>query len=121
MLMASIWGRFDVLATLRRSGEPYQLTPTDLFKSAMLSSGAMTNRLNKLEEAGLIEQLPDPNDQWGTIVSLTEQGLQVVDRAVSDHVENEHHLLSAYTESDIEELTRLLRKLLVYFEVPNDT
>jgi len=63
MLMASIWGRFDVLATLRRSGEPYQLTPTDLFKSAMLSSGAMTNRLNKLEEAGLIEQLPDPNDQ----------------------------------------------------------
>lgn len=109
-------GEFDVLATLRRSGEPYQLTPTVLFKSAMLSSGAMTNRLNKLEEAGLIERLPDPHDRRGTIVSLTEQGMQLVDRAVTDHVENEHNLLAAYSEADIEDLTNLLRKLLLHFE-----
>lgn len=109
-------GEFDVLATLRRSGEPYQLTPTELFKSVMLTSGAMTNRLNRLEEAGLITRTADPNDRRGSIVTLTPSGLDLVDRAIEDHVANEHKLIAAYTAEELATLVRLLRKLLVSFE-----
>ena len=109
-------GEFDVLATLRRSGEPYQLTPTLLFKSVMLTSGAMTNRLNRLENRGLIIRSADPDDRRGTIVSLTPLGLELIDSAIEDHVLNEHKLLKPYTALELTELAPLLRKLLIYFE-----
>ncbi len=109
-------GEFDVLATLRRAGEPHQLTPTALFKSAMLSSGAMTNRLNRLEERGLITRSPDPNDMRGTIVSLSPAGLDLVNTVVTEHVANEHRVLSALTDAESAALARLLRKLLISFE-----
>ena len=67
-------GEFDVLAALRRSGHPYQLTPTQLFNSLMLSSGAMTNRLDRLEDEGLIKRAPNPKDRRGILVTLTGQG-----------------------------------------------
>lgn len=109
-------GEFDVLATLRRSGQPYQLTPTELFNSLMLSSGAMTNRLDRLEDAGLIRRNPNPNDRRGILVTLTEQGIELMNRAYPAHIMNEEQILSSLTMADREALTDLLRKLLLSFE-----
>lgn len=105
-------GWFDVLATLRRSGEPYELPPTQLLESAMLSSGGMTKRLDRLVEAGLIERRPDPDDRRGVRVRLTREGLHTVNRAVESHVTREDELLAPLTPREREQLDRLLRKLL---------
>lgn len=105
-------GEFDVLATLRRSGAPYALTPTQLFGTLMVSSGGMTNRLDRLERAGLIVRTPNPEDRRGTLVSLTDKGLEMMDRLVPLHVENEARLLSALSRDEQETLGRLLGKLL---------
>src|SRR5437763_1623513 len=72
-------GWFDVLAALRRAGPPYQLNPTALRESTMLSSGGMTKRLDRLTEAGLIERRPDPGDRRGTLVRLTRRGRAAID------------------------------------------
>ncbi|WP_055075552.1 MarR family winged helix-turn-helix transcriptional regulator [Pseudanabaena sp. 'Roaring Creek'] len=109
-------GEFDVLATLRRSGEPYQLTPTELFNTQMVSSGTMTHRIDGLERAGLVRRIPDPSDRRGTIVQLTNDGFAVIERAVEAHVTNEHCLLIVLEESEREALSQLLRKLLIAFE-----
>lgn len=111
-------GEFDVLATLRRSGEPYRLNPSDLSLALMVSSGGMTNRLDRLERASLVERRPDPGDRRGTQVGLTEEGRRVVDAMVAEHIANEHRLLSALSETEREELTTLLRKLLLSMESP---
>jgi DNA-binding MarR family transcriptional regulator len=108
-------GEFDVLATLRRNGAPYQLTPTALFSSMMLSSGAMTNRLDRLEKAGYIERKPDPNDRRGTLVTLTNQGLELIDLAVAAHIAHEQQLLASLTSDEQKLLADLLRKLLLSF------
>ena len=108
-------GEFDVLATLRRHGAPYQLTPTALFSSLMLSSGAMTNRLDRLEKAGYIERQPDPNDRRGTLVTLTKQGLEVIEGVVGAHIAHEQQLLAALTSAERRVLAELLRKLLLSF------
>ncbi|SDL82603.1 DNA-binding transcriptional regulator, MarR family [Franzmannia pantelleriensis] len=105
-------GEFDVLATLRRSGTPYALTPTQLFEALMVSSGGMTNRLDRLERGGLIVRTPNPEDRRGTLVSMTEQGLALIDRLVPLHVENEARMLSALSREEQETLGRLLGKLL---------
>ena len=105
-------GWFDVLATLRRAGKPYELTPTQLLETAMLSSGGMTKRLDRLVEAGLIERGPDPDDRRGVRVRLTRHGLQTVDQAVKAHVAREDELLAPLTPREREQLDRLLRKLL---------
>ena len=109
-------GEFDVLATLRRSGEPYSLTPTELFRSMMLSSAAMTNRIDRLEGRGLVERSPDPNDRRGVRITLTGEGLELVNRAVEAHVEGERRLLGSLSGEEREELAGLLRKLLVSLE-----
>ena len=109
-------GEFDVLATLRRAGEPYRLTPTELSKSLMVSSGGMTNRLDRLERAGFITRLPDPSDRRGTLVCLTDEGRRLVDEVVAAHVENEHHLLDSLAPSERKTLADLLRKLLLSLE-----
>lgn len=109
-------GEFDVLATLRRFGAPYSLTPTELFRSMMLSSAAMTNRLDRLEQRGLVERSPDPSDRRGVRITLTEEGLDLVNKAVEAHVEGEHSLLGALDEEERERLACLLRKLLVSME-----
>ncbi len=108
-------GDFDVLATLRRNGAPYQLTPTALFSSLMLSSGAMTNRLDRLEKAGFIERRPDPSDRRGVLVTLTGRGLAVIDEAVAAHVAHERQMLAALTPDEQQALADLLRRLLVSF------
>src|SRR5882757_1960758 len=105
-------GEFDVLATLRRSGEPYMLSPTRLYEAAMISSGGMTNRLDRLESAGLIERRPDPNDRRGKLIALTAAGRHVIDETITRHVANEERLLSVLTAAEQEKLNALLRKLI---------
>ena len=105
-------GEFDVLATLRRSGEPYMLSPTRLYEAAMISSGGMTNRLDRLERAGLVERRPDPNDRRGKLIALTTAGKRVIDETIGRHVANEERLLSVLTPAEQEKLNTLLRKLI---------
>ncbi|TIV64266.1 MAG: MarR family transcriptional regulator, partial [Mesorhizobium sp.] len=90
-------GEFDVLATLRRSGAPYALTPTELYEATMVTSGAMTARLDRLEKAGLIRRAPHPSDRRGVVVELTAKGLALVDEALAAHVDNEHQILAGLT------------------------
>jgi DNA-binding MarR family transcriptional regulator len=112
-LARSSW---DVLASLRRVGEPYELSPTDLYVGLMRSSGAMTNRLRRLEHAGLIERVPDPADGRGLLVRLTPTGLRLIDQIAQQHMENERRLLSQLTGPEQETLESLLRRLLSSFE-----
>jgi DNA-binding MarR family transcriptional regulator len=109
-------GEFDVLATLRRSGKPYQLSPTELYNSMMVSSGTMTNRIDGLEKAELVKRMPDPNDRRGTLIQLTEKGFALIEKTVEAHVKNEHRILEALKEPELEALTILMRKLLVSLE-----
>ena len=106
------FGEYLVLAALRRAGKPYRMNPTSLFNSVILSSGAMTNRLDRLEAMGLVERQPDPADRRGRLVALTERGGELVDAAVVDHLENEHRLLGALDSEERAQLAELLRKLL---------
>jgi DNA-binding MarR family transcriptional regulator len=107
------FGEYLVLAALRRGGPPYRMNPTALFNSVILSSGAMTNRLDRLEELGLVERLLDPTDRRGRLVGLTDRGRHLVDTAVVDHLENEERLLGSLDEHERGELAALLRKLLL--------
>lgn len=109
-------GEFDVLATLRRSGHPYQLSPTDLFNALMISSGTITHRIDRLEQAELVKRIPDPSDRRGTLIVLTDKGLSLIEQAVEAHVANAHHILKVLEESECKSLTLLLRKLLISFE-----
>jgi DNA-binding MarR family transcriptional regulator len=109
-------GEFDVLATLRRAGQPYRLSPTELFNAMMVSSGTMTHRIDGLEQAGLVKRIPDPGDRRGTLIELTDQGLSLSEPAVEAHVANAHRMLSALEESERTALAQLLRKLLISFE-----
>ncbi|MFF0444810.1 MarR family winged helix-turn-helix transcriptional regulator [Streptomyces sp. NPDC004609] len=107
-------GEFDVLATLRRSGEPYTLSPRQLSATLMLTTGGMTGRLDKLEKAGLLTRSPDPNDRRGLRITLTHRGLDVVDRAVAAGLALQHEAFaSALSEEEGAQLDGLLRKLLL--------
>ena len=105
-------GEFDVLATLRRSGEPYMLSPTKLYEAAMITSGGMTNRIDRLERARLIERRPDPNDRRGKLIALTDAGKRTIDETIGRHVANEERLLSVLTRAEQEKLNALLAKLI---------
>ena len=107
------FGEFEVLAALLRSGPPYQMSPTRLVDAVVLSSGAMTNRIDRVEALGLVERLPDPSDRRGTLVVLTREGRDTVDAAVVAHLANEERLLGALTATERGTLARLLRKLLL--------
>jgi DNA-binding MarR family transcriptional regulator len=106
-------GRFDVLAALRRAGEPYVLSPTSLYNSLLVTSGAMTHRLERLAADGLIERNRDPNDGRGLLVALTPAGMAALDDALADHLANEHVLIEALSPTERDQLAVLLRKLLV--------
>ena len=105
-------GEFDVLAALRRSGAPYELTPSVLSDTLMLSRAGMTNRLDRLESAGLVERRLDPDDRRSFLVALTPRGIEVVEAAVDEHVANEARVLSALSAKDRAHLDRILRTLL---------
>ena len=106
---------FDVLATLRRAGKPYSLTPTALFESLMVTSGTMTNRLQRLEDKGLIRRLPNPEDARSQLVQLTPQGKALIEKAVAPHVENEGMILDQlppHTRQQLEDGLKMLMKVL---------
>jgi DNA-binding MarR family transcriptional regulator len=107
------FGEYLVLVALRRAGPPFRMNPTSLFNAVILSSGAMTNRLDRLEAMGLVERQPDPTDRRGRLVALTGRGRELVDAAVVDHLENEQRLLGALDAGEREQLAGLLRKLLL--------
>ncbi|MFD9909770.1 MarR family winged helix-turn-helix transcriptional regulator [Streptomyces sp. NPDC059063] len=107
-------GEFDVIATLRRSGEPYTLSPRQLSSTLMLTTGGMTGRLDKLERAGLLRRSPDPHDRRGLQVTLTDEGRELVDRAVSAGLDAQHVALTAsgLDKAETYQLVGLLRRLL---------
>jgi DNA-binding MarR family transcriptional regulator len=117
-LARSSW---DVLASLRRAGPPYELSPTELYRGLMRSSGAMTNRLHRLEQSGLIERRPDPGDGRGRLVRLTTRGRKLVDEIAPLHLENETRLLASLSERDRRALERLLRRLALDLEETRPT
>jgi DNA-binding MarR family transcriptional regulator len=107
----NLWS-FDMLATLRRQGPPYQLKPTALYGLLMLSSGAMTNRIDRLETEGFVVRLRDPSDRRSVMVQLTEAGIERVDAVMPVLFERENQLLAELTESETETLISLLRQFL---------
>lgn len=104
-------GEFDVLATLRRSGPPYALAPTALYEAAMISSGGMTARLDRLEAAGLIARRPNPADRRGAFAALTEAGRELIDRILPEHVANQRALLAGLNAEEQAALSFLLGRL----------
>ena len=109
---------FDVLATLRRSGPPYALSPSDLIGSMMVTSGTMTNRIDQLSKAGLIERIHNPNDGRSVIVSLTKKGFAVIDSMLAQHVATQDRLTSGLSADEGKKLNTLLRKFLLSLEEP---
>ena len=109
-------GEFDVLAALRREGEPFVLTPSALARSLMLSPAGMTNRVDRLVARGLVDRRADPDDRRSLLVALTPAGREVVDAAVTDHVANEVRLLGVLSARERADLDRILRKLLHQFD-----
>jgi DNA-binding MarR family transcriptional regulator len=106
----------DVLATLRRSGAPYRLSPTVLRKSVLLTSGAMTACLNRLEQRGLLRRSPDDTDRRSLTASLTERGAQLIDEAIGSHFDFAAHAVSSLDRNEGAELARLLRKVRLQLE-----
>lgn len=103
---------FDVLATLRRSGAPYRLSAGVLMENTMVTSGTMTNRIDRLEQAGLVERVPNPEDGRGVLIALTEKGFALIDAAVGDHVATQTRLTEGLAPEEMEMLSALLRKML---------
>lgn len=102
---------FDVLATLLRNGKPYQLTPGQLLDSMMITSGTMTNRIDRLEERGFVTRSRSATDGRQVLVTLTQAGLKTVDAALVDHAANELKLVGALDAEQRDELVGLLRLL----------
>ncbi|MRS18787.1 MarR family transcriptional regulator [Enterobacteriaceae bacterium RIT692] len=109
-------GEFDVLATLRRAGAPYRLSPTQLYKSLLVTSGAMTNRLNRLEEVGSIVRVADPEDKRSMLVALTDAGLAKIEQALLVHTQTQNSLLATLDAAQQAQLKTLLSQLLVATE-----
>jgi DNA-binding MarR family transcriptional regulator len=110
-----LW-EFDVLAALRRAGAPYELSPGRLLRETLVTSGTMTNRVDRLVARDLVERLPDPGDRRGVLVRLTASGKRTVDGALASLLERERELLSTLSAPDRETLGSLLRDLLLPFE-----
>ncbi len=105
-------GEFDVLATLVRSGPPYKLTPTELYRTTMMSSGGMTARVDKLEKAGLVERCPHPDDRRALTVCLTEKGLKLIKDQMPNYIETQQRAVNGLTEEEQLHLSDLLEKLI---------
>ncbi len=103
---------FDVLATLRRNDPPHRLTPAELMRSAMVTSGAITQRLDRLQARGLVTRTPSNSDGRVVHVALTDDGRALIDQALPDHVDTENRLLAALTKTQRDTLADILRNLL---------
>lgn len=109
---------FDVLAELRRSGAPYELSPGRLLRATLVTSGTMTNRIDRLAEAKLVRRLPDPADRRGVLVRLTDEGRERVDAALADLLRYEESLLRSLGRADRDRLAALLRTVLAPLDEP---
>jgi DNA-binding MarR family transcriptional regulator len=109
-------GEFDVLATLRRSGNDYRLKPTHLYQSLMVTSGAMTNRIDTLEKKGLVTRTHDHTDRRTIYVQLTKVGYDLISQAVLSHSETEDSLLKTLTREETVQFDHILKKLLYSLE-----
>lgn len=110
------WETFSMIATLRRSGAPFELRPGDLMRLSLLTSGAMTNRIDRVEELGLVERLRDPKDRRGVIVKLTYKGKTLAEDAITIHFKEMNALLNPLLVKDRSLLTEALAQLLVSLE-----
>ncbi len=107
---------FDVLSALRRAGEPYELSPGHLVQQTLVTSGTMTNRVDRLVRHGWVERRPDPGDRRGVLVRLTPAGRDVVDAAMAGLIDQEKSLLGELSPTEQEQLATLLRRLLAPLE-----
>ena len=105
-------GQGDVLFTLRRSGPPYRLSPSALTDSLLVTSGTMTNRLDRLERAGLVARRPNPSDRRGIGVQLTEKGWELTEEMIGPHVASEAAMLEPLSERERRDLVRITQKLI---------
>lgn len=101
-------GDFDVLATLRRAGAPYERTPGELAEHTMITTGGMTKRIDRLERAGLVTRRASETDGRGRVVALTSRGRETIDAAFADHLANERRLIDELSARDAAELERIL-------------
>ena len=108
---------FDVLAALRRAGDPYALSPGQLAAQTLVTSGTMTNRVDRLAERGLVTRAPDPEDRRGVRVVLTDSGKHTVDGAFADLLAREHLLLESLSTNERAELADLLKTLMGQFTI----
>ncbi|MGW4202759.1 MarR family winged helix-turn-helix transcriptional regulator [Streptomyces sp. NPDC004726] len=111
-------GEFDVLCALRRAGDPHERAPGELAAHTMVTTGAMTKRIDRLERAGLVTRRRSGDDQRGRIVALTGPGRELIDRAFTDHMRNERRLLDLLTPAEAESLETLLTTWLSRMEHP---
>lgn len=109
---------FDVLAALRRSGEPYRVSPGRLLQQTLVTSGTMTNRIDRLAARGLVERHPSLDDRRSVMVQLTEAGAAKVDAALIDLLDHEQAILAELSDLDAESLAGLLRQVLTRFDRP---
>ncbi|GGX17787.1 MarR family transcriptional regulator [Streptomyces malachitofuscus] len=107
---------FDVLTALRRAGTPYQLSPGQLLTQTLVTSGTMTNRIDRLAKKGLVERLPDPSDRRGVLVRLTDEGRDRADQALAGLLAQERAILGELTRAQRGELAGLLRQLTAPFD-----
>ncbi|MGH8868279.1 MAG: MarR family winged helix-turn-helix transcriptional regulator [Actinomycetes bacterium] len=110
---------FDVLSALRRSGPPYELSPGQLLTQTLVSSGTMTNRIDRLETQRLVQRLPAPRDRRGVLVRLTARGKTRVDDALADLLARERAMLGTLGARQQDQLARLLRSLVLPFDNPD--
>jgi DNA-binding MarR family transcriptional regulator len=110
-----VW-EFDVLAALRRAGAPYELSPGQLTAETLVTSGTMTNRIDRLEQRALVRRRPDPSDGRGVLVGLTEDGRELVDTALEDLLARERALLASLHPGDADMLAAALRRLVAPFD-----
>ncbi|MEV4381632.1 MarR family transcriptional regulator [Streptosporangium sp. NPDC049644] len=111
-------GEFDVLATLRRAGAPFERAPGELAAFTMVTTGAMTKRIDRLERNGLVARRPSESDGRGRVVALTPAGKELIDRAFTEHMRNERRLLDELTPEEAAHLESLLTTWLARFETP---
>ncbi len=111
-------GEFDVLATLRRAGTPYERAPGELAAHTMVTTGAMTKRLDRLERDGLVTRRASSSDGRGRVVALTEPGRELIERVFAEHMRNERRLLDELSADDARDLEAILARWLARFERP---
>lgn len=113
------WESFSLIVTLRRSGKPYEMRPTDILQESLLTSGAITNRIDRVAEMGLVRRYPDPDDRRSYLIKLTPAGKKLADKAIAMHFTGMEGALDVLSPAEQDRLAGLLSKLLASLENEN--